>query len=114
MKKLLFAILFTLVLSEGAKAGFILEGCENIDTGKKFKNKIFIVSDGAKKILEIDKNKFEVTNLTMFDLDSYYSGQAQGFSENENIRILLDSNEKIVEIKYSSGGTYTYSCSKLK
>ena len=39
---------------------------------------------------------------------------AQGFSKNEDIRILLDSNEKIVEIKYSSGGTFIYSCSKLK
>ena len=114
MKKLLLTILFTLVLSGGANAGFILENCKNVDNGKKYRNKIFVVSDGAKKILEIDKNEYEVTNLIMFDLDSYYSGQAQGFSKNKNIRIFLDSNEKIVDIKYSSGRTFIYSCSKLK
>ena len=50
----------------------------------------------------------------MYDLESYYSNQAIGSSENKKVKILVDANEKIVEIKYVSGGTNTYSCSKLR
>ena len=50
----------------------------------------------------------------MYDLESYYLNQAIGISENNNVKIIVDGNEKIVEIKYSSGNTDIYSCSKLK
>jgi len=111
--KLFLPISILIILSTKVSAGFVLENCKNIDTGKNYKNKIFIVSDGGyKKILHIDHK--EVTVLRMYDLESYYSNQAIGTSENKKVEILVDANEKIVEIKYVSGGTDTYSCSKLR
>lgn len=113
MKKLLLTILFTLVLSEGADAGFILENCKNIDTGNKFKNKIFIVSDrGEKKILEI--NNDEMTTLIIYDLENYNFDVAEGISQYEKSKIIIDAKNKTVEINYPSGSNWKYSCSKLK
>ena len=113
MKRLFLALFVSIFFISNANAGFILENCKNIDTGKKFKNKIFIVTDsGYKKILHIDND--EITTLRMYDLESYYLNQAIGISENNNVKIIVDGNEKIVEINYSSGNTDIYSCSKLK
>lgn len=113
MKKLFLTILFTLVLSGGASAGFILENCKNVDTGKKFKNKIFIVSDrGEKKILEIDND--EMTSLIIYDLENYNFDIAEGISNYEGNKIVVDGNKKTVEIEYKSGRIWKHSCSKLK
>ena len=113
MKKILLTILFTLVLSGGANVGFILENCKNIDTGNKFKNKIFIISDrGEKKILEIDND--QMTTLIIYDLEKYNFDIAEGISNYEGNKIVVDRNKKTVEIEYKSGRIWRYSCSKLK
>ena len=113
MKKLLFTILFTMVLSGGASAGFILENCKDTDTGQKYKNKIFVVSDiGEQKILEI--NHKEKTSLIIYNLESYNFDIAEGISNYEGNKIVVDGNKKTVEIEYKSGRIWRYSCSKLK
>lgn len=113
MKKLFLVLLISTFFSSNANAGFILENCKNIDTGKKFKNKIFIVSDsGYKKILEIDNG--ETTTLRMYDLETYNFDVAKGISENKKTTIIIDANEKLVEVEYSSGRIWRFSCSKLK
>jgi hypothetical protein len=111
--KLFLPIGILIILSTNVSAGFILENCKNIDTGKKFKNMIFIVSDsGYKKILEIDNG--ETTTLRMYDLETYNFDVAKGISENKKTSIIIDANEKLVEVEYSSGRIWRFSCSKLK
>jgi len=113
MKKLLSILVLSLLFSGSAYAGFILENCKNIESGKKYKNKIFIVTDrGQQKILEID-NK-ETTSLIIYNLETYNFDIAEGVSEHEKTRIIVDANDKSVEISYPSGSVWKYSCSKLK
>ena len=113
MKKIILTILFTLVLSGGASAGFILENCKNFDNGNKFKNKIFIVSDrGEKKILEIDND--EMTSLIIYDLENYNFDVAEGISQYEKSKIIIDAKNKTVQINYPSGSNWRYSCTRLK
>ena len=111
--KLFLPIGILIILSTNVSAGFILENCKNIDTGNKFKNKIFIISDrGEKKILEIDND--QMTTLIIYHLEKYNFDIAEGISNYEGNKIVVDGNKKTVEIEYKSGRIWRYSCSKLK
>jgi len=113
MKKLFLALFISIFFSSNANAGFILENCKNIDTGNKFKNKIFIVSDrGEKKILEIDND--EMTTLIIYDLENYNFDVAEGISQYEKSKIIIDAKNKTVQINYPSGSNWRYSCTRLK
>ena len=115
MKKLLGIVVLGLLFSESGYAGFILENCKNTESGIKYKNKIFIVADadiGAQKILEI-YNK-EKTSLIMYNLETYNFDIAEGVSEYEKSRIIIDAKDKSVNISYPSGSIWKYRCSKLK
>tara|TARA_B100000963_G_C22120202_1_gene448687 strand:- start:118 stop:459 length:342 start_codon:yes stop_codon:yes gene_type:complete len=113
MKKLLSILVLSLLFEGSANAGFILENCKNADTGIKYKNKIFIVSDiGEQKILEIDNE--EKTSLIIYNLETYNFDKAEGISVYEKSRIIVDAKNKSVEISYPSGSVWKYSCSKLK
>ena len=113
MRKLLGLVVLGLLLSGNSYAGFILENCKNTESGIKYKNKIFIVTDiGEQKILEID-NK-EKTSLIIYNLETYNFDIAEGVSEYEKSRIIIDAKDKSVKISYPSGSIWKYSCSKLK
>lgn len=113
MKKLFLPLLFIFIFSGSAYAGFILENCKNIESGVKYKNKMFIVTDlGEQKILEID-NK-EKTSLIIYNLETYNFDIAEGVSQYEKSRIVINAKDKSVKISYPSGSIWEYSCSKLK
>ena len=113
MKKLLGILVLGLLFSENSYAGFILENCKNTESGVKYKNKIFIVTDiGEQKILEID-NK-EKTRLIIYNLETYNFDIAEGVSQYEKSRIIINAKDKSVKISYPSGSIWEYSCSKLK
>ena len=113
MKKLLTILLLCFLFNGSAYAGFILENCKNTESGVKYKNKIFIVTDiGEQKILEIDNG--EKTSLIIYNLETYNFDIAEGVSEYEKSRIIIDAKDKSVKISYPSGSIWKYSCSKLK
>ena len=113
MRKLLGLVVLGLLLSGNSYAGFILENCKNTESGTKYKNKIFVVTDiGEQKILEIDNE--EKTSLIIYNLETYNFDIAEGVSEYEKSRIIIDAKDKSVKISYPSGSIWKYSCSKLK
>ena len=55
-----------------------------------------------------------MTSLIIYDLENYNFDIAEGISNYEGNKIVVDGNKKTVEIEYKSGRIWKYSCSKLK
>ena len=50
----------------------------------------------------------------MYNLETYNFDIAEGVSEYEKSRIIIDAKDKSVNISYPSGSIWKYRCSKLK
>ena len=110
MKKLLFTILFTLVLTGSALANFKLEKCKDVEVNSRVFSYEFF--QDLKKVIVGEHNgqlvSYDEIKVKSYD---YFDKNFIVFAETENYNILiLEQEQIIIKISKSDGTTKKEKC----